>query len=109
MRRYLLLLLTFVTAGTAMAIPAYAQFRSIPDETRRATMTHMRDMVVYLDGTAVNLAAGAQIRGTNNMLILPTQLPRDSLVKYQTDSTGLITRVWVLSTEEAAQRDKPKP
>jgi hypothetical protein len=94
---------------TMMMLTAHAQFRSIPDDTRRATMTHVRDMVVTVDGKGVNLAASAQIRGADNLLLLPGQLPRNALVKYQTDSTGLITRIWVLSAEEAAQSDKPKP
>jgi hypothetical protein len=89
------------------SLPAYAQFRTIPDQARRATMSHVRDMVVTLNGEAVNLAAGAQIRGADNLLILPGQLPRDSLVKFHRDPTGQITRVWVLSPDEAAQRDKP--
>jgi hypothetical protein len=107
MHKFLLLLLAALLAAASLS--AHAQFRIIPDDTRRASMTHVRDMVVAVDGKGVNLAAGAQIRGANNMLILPGQLPPDSLVKYQTDSTGLITRVWVLSAEEAARPDKPRP
>ena len=102
-KHFLLLLAALVT------LPASGQFRSIPDDTKRGTMTHLREMHISLDGQPVNLAAGAQIRGTNNLIIVPHQLPQKSLVKYQLDTTGQIIRVWILTPEEAARPDKPKP
>ena len=99
----------FLLLAALVSLSAHGQLRSIPDDTRRGTMTHLREMQLVLNGQQVNLAAGAQIRGANNLIIVPTQLPPASLVKYRLDTTGLITRVWVLTAEEAARPDQPQP
>ncbi len=104
MLKHLLLLLLALSA-----LPAFGQFRNIPDDTKRGTMSHLREMLVSLNGQPVILGASAQIRGTNNLIIVPHQLPPQSLVKYQLDTTGQIVRIWVLTPEEAARPDKPNP
>lgn len=98
----------FVLLVALISLSAHGQLRNIPDNAKRATISHLREMQVVLDGDQVGLAAGAQIRSANNLIIVPTQLPPYSLVKYQLDNTGLITRVWVLTAEEAARPDKPQ-
>jgi hypothetical protein len=40
------------------------------------------------------------------MIVLPTALPPDSLVKYQRNEARQVHRVWILTPEEAAQPDK---
>jgi hypothetical protein len=37
------------------------------------------------------------------MIVLPTALPPDSLVKYQLNEAGQVHRVWILTPQEAAQ------
>ena len=103
MHKQLLLLL-----AALVSFSAYGQLRSIPDNAKRATMSHVREMQVTLNGEQVVLAAGAQIRGANNLIITPTQLPPYSLVKYQLDNSGLVARVWVLTPEETARPDSPQ-
>ena len=88
-------------------LPTLAELgRSIPEDARRGRMTHASGMNARLDGREVLLAPGAQIRSEQNLVIVPTALAPDSLVKYQTDANGQISRVWVLSREEAARPDK---
>ena len=99
----------FVLLAVLVSFSAYGQLRSIPDNAKRATLSHLREMQLVLNGDQVGLAAGAQIRGANNLIIMPAQLPPYSLVKYQLDGAGLLSRVWVLTAEEAARPDKPQP
>jgi hypothetical protein len=84
---------------------AEAQLRTIPADAKRATMSHVQGMTVTLNGKQVDLAAGAQIRDGRNMIVLPTALPPDVLVKYQLGPDGKISRAWILSPQEAAQPD----
>jgi hypothetical protein len=44
-----------------------------------------------------------QIRDPYNMVVLPGMIQRPVPVRYQTDLAGFVTRVWILSAQEAAQ------
>jgi|SRR6185369_4800075 len=101
MIRSLLIALLFACAATA----AQAQLRTIPPEAKRGSMIHVQGMIVELNGKRVELAAGAQIRDGHNMIVVPTGLSTNVLVKYLAGADGKIHRVWVLSPQEAAQPD----
>ncbi len=101
-----------LTVGLALAGAAVAQtavLRTLPDDAKRGTLTHVRDNLVNLDGRQIKLAPGAQIRGANNLIVQPTALPKDSLVKYQLNGSGELFRAWVLTTDETAAKDKSAP
>ena len=102
MRRALLLLgLALVLSGTAAA-----QFRTIPDSAQRGVIQHLRGMVVSIDGKQMSLAPGATIRNERNLIIVPVALPRDgALAEFLLDAGGQISRVWLLTREEA---ERPK-
>ena len=93
---------------TCAAGSAQAQLRTIPADAKRATISHVQGMTVELDGKRTELAAGAQIRDANNMIVLPIALPRDALVKFIPDPQGQVWRIWILSPQEAAQPDPKK-
>jgi hypothetical protein len=91
----------------AAAAPAFAQLRSIPDDAKRGQLRFVREMTVDIDGAQTRLSPGAQIRNTDNRIVLPSALPPDSvLVKYIADAAGQVHRVWILTQEEAAKPDK---
>jgi hypothetical protein len=95
-------------AAAALAtapVDAEAQFRTIPTAAKRGTLRHVQEMVVEINGTQMKLAAGAQIRDHTNLIIVPAALPQQSLVKFTVDPSGHVTRIWILSREEAAQPD----
>ncbi len=107
MKRPLLAFLTVLLAAGMSG--AAAQLRTIPAEAKRATLRHVQDMVVELDGKPARLTPGAQIRDTSNRLILPTSITQAVVVKFLADPSGQqLHRVWILSAEEAAQ-SAPKP
>ena len=96
MRVAILFFLLFVT-------PAIAQLRSIPKEAPRGEIRHVQGMYVELNGKPVQLSPGAQIRDTDNRLVLPTSLVEKFDVRYQLDGAGLVHRVWVLTPLERTQ------
>ena len=83
------------------AAGALGQVRTIPADAKRAKMSHVQERVVELDGKRAMLAPGAQIRDASNRIIVPSALPRDSLVKYRRDSRGAVREVWILTRQEA--------
>jgi hypothetical protein len=99
-----------LAAATALvpSFPAQAQFRTITPEAKRGVMSHVQAMTVELNGKTMQLAPGAQIRDGRNLLILPTTMPAGVVVKYLLDDLGQVTRVWILSPQEAAQPDPIK-
>jgi hypothetical protein len=100
------LLAAFALALAAAAASAQLSVRNLPDDARRGYLSFVQTNVVSLDSKELRLAPGAQIRGPNNLLVLPTALPKNSLVKYQLDGRGNLVRAWILTPQEAAQPDK---
>jgi hypothetical protein len=98
-------------AAMAMTAAAFAQgvFRTLPEDAPRGYLTFVADNLVKVDSTELRLAPGAQIRGANNLIVLPAALPGNSLVKYQLDRDGALFRAWVLTAEEAAKPDRNAP
>jgi hypothetical protein len=85
---------------------AFAQLRTLPRDAERGEVRHVQGMTIAIDGTERRLAPGAQIRDASNLVIVPTAIPAGSLAKYLTDSEGMVRQVWLLTPQEAAQRDK---
>jgi hypothetical protein len=84
---------------------AWGQFRSIPVEAKRGEIRSLGHMEVEINGKALHLAPGAQIRDAGNRIVLPTAVPAGAKVKYLLDPQNLVNRVWILSPQEAAQPD----
>ncbi len=101
MTRVAALLVSLALAAGA----AHAQNRPIPADAKRGEIRHLQEMLVAINGERMRLAPGAQIRDATNLIVLPTALPRDALVKYLRDAQGDVTRVWILTPQEAAQPD----
>ncbi len=104
-------LLRLIAVGLLAALPAYlapvslAQVRTLPAAAKRGEIRHVQDMLVEIDGKRMLLAPGAQIRDTANLIIVPTALPPGAHVKYLVDAQGMVSRVWILTRQEAAQPD----
>ena len=92
----------------AASFSAAAQLREFPDAAKRASMRHVQDNRVELGGKEMRLSAGAQVRDTFNRIVMPSAVPEGSLVKYTLDGAGHVHRVWILTQQEAAQKDKEK-
>ncbi len=100
--------LLFALAFALAAGGAQAQFRTITPEAKRGVMRHVEGMTVEINGKRAQLAAGAQIRDGRNMVVVPAAVPADVVVKYLLDGQGQLSRVWILSPQEAAQPDPKK-
>lgn len=103
LRFFVLVLALGLTAGGVA--DALAQLRPIPPKAKRGELRHLQGMVVELDGAAVPLAAGAQIRDPDNRIVLPGALPGRVTVRYLLDAKNRVSSVWILSPQEAARPD----
>jgi hypothetical protein len=103
MRRWLLFILCMGVAAAAAA-----QLRTIPKEAQRGELRHLQDMHVELNGKALRLSPGAQIRDVDNRVVLPTSLVEKADVRFLLDGAGLVHRVWIMTPFERTQAP-PKP
>jgi hypothetical protein len=106
MTRLLKLLHATALALALGATAVNAQVRSLPAEAKRGEIRHLQEMVVAINGRPMQLAPGAQIRDTANRIVMPAAVPPGALVRFTLDAQGHLSRVWILTPEEAAQ---PEP
>lgn len=85
-------------------VPEMGAPRVIPADTKMGEMTISSPTSAIVDGQPMTLAPGVQIRDPFNTLVLPGMVPRAVPVRYQTDLSGAISKVWILSQQEAAAR-----
>ena len=91
-------------AIVALGGPVWAQdlpSRTFPQDAKKGRLSHLSGQAVTLDGRAAQLSGGAQIRSDRNLIIVPSALPREAIVRYQLDEQGHVHRAWVLSKTEA--------
>ena len=108
-RRLLLcaLLATAATAITLAAPSALAFERPFPPFAKRGIMKPDLFPSVTIDGKPRILTAGARIWNTDNLIQMPASLPlRNVVVNYTEDDSSYIDRIWILTTDEAAQTPK---
>lgn len=101
----------FVLATLALAttLPALATVRPFPANAKRGTMTVANFPEIILDGKTRRLSPGSRIYNTKNLTQTPGSIQgSDLVINYTEDYTGSISKVWILTEEEAAQR-LPKP
>ena len=99
----------FVLLQALTVAMAFAQTRPtpIPVDSRRGVIRHIEQMAVAVDGRVMQLAAGAQIRNQQNLIIVPTAIPPSGAwADYVLNRDGEIFRAWLLTPEELAL---PKP
>ena len=101
------LAIAFCLAINASAL-AQTGPRAFPPDATFGRMTHLQESVMDLDGTAVRMAPGTVILGTDGLSIVPSVVPARAAVRYRVDFSGQINRVWVLTEEETKEARNPK-
>ena len=101
---YFIVSILIAISGTTLA-----QTRPIPDNAKRGWLKHVQERVIAIDDQSLFLAPGGIIRNKKNLIVMPASLPPDgALADYQLDTSGQVTRAWLLTPDEAA-REKPQP
>ena len=88
----------------ASNVPVEGIPRVLPENTVRADMQVFSPTTAAVNGQMMLMSPGVQIRDPFNMVMLPGQLGGILPVRYQTDPSGAISKVWILSQREAAAR-----
>ena len=106
--RFFVLCVAFAASLFSAAIPAQS-LRQLPDDVDVATMVANGGSIVLLDEQQVRLSPAAQVRGANNLIIVPASLYGTHKVAVKQDFQGMVNRIWILTDDElAALREKQK-
>ena len=100
-----------VLAGAlcASALPAAAQMqRNFPQDALRGEIVIGIPPVISVNGRSAQLAPGARIRDTNNMLALSASISGARFTAHYTiDIGGEVKDVWILRPDEMAKQPWP--
>jgi hypothetical protein len=78
--------------------------RDFPPQARRGDMQAYRYPLMKIGDRVYRLAAGSHLYNEQNLIIMPASLSvQTAPVMYQLDTSGDLSRIWLLTREEAAQ------
>jgi hypothetical protein len=80
--------------------------RPMPANAKKGKLVPGPAGSVLIDGNAMTLSVAAQIRNENNLIVQPSTLRQPVMVRYQTDASGAVFRVWILTAAEVAAVDR---
>ncbi len=104
------LLLTALSAMLAMVCsgPAAAE-RNFPQQAQRGELKGFQYPTMAIGKNLYRLAAGSRIYNEHNLIIMPAALQiQTAPIMYLLDTSGNLSRVWLLTVEEARQHAPPK-
>ena len=99
-------LLTLVLLGLSCVQMAHAA-RTFPPDAVAGQVKDYAYPMVQLDDHAYRLAPGALIYDGFNRIIAPNHLPQGAKVLYRIDGQGQVSKMWLLTPEEAAAISQP--
>lgn len=107
---WLLIVAWFVSVQPALA----QQTRKFPPNSQLGSLTAVAFPHFTINGQQMTMGAGGQIRGIDNMIILPSTANYIGLIRFQLDTMGNLHRVWILTPDEVKEAESegqqiPKP
>jgi len=91
-----------IVALVASPLASAQVIRPLPADLLLGTMTANGGSVIKLGDARVPLSPAAQVRGTDNLIILPASLYGTHRIGYKVDFQGMIHRIWILTNDEYA-------
>ena len=91
-------------AAVAALVPLSAEARRFPINALRGRIVFTSPPDIELNGDPARLSPGVRIHNFNNMMIMTGAVAgsdRKYVVDYTVESTGLVSEVWLLTTDEA--------
>lgn len=93
---------TAIESALAPSPPAVGIIRDLPGETQKGVMFPPANGLVKINGKIYLLSPGVLVRDDMNMLVFAENLQQPVKVRFTTDYSGAVQRVWILSAAEAS-------
>ncbi len=85
-------------------MPPAISARNFPEKAVRGEMKSHRYPYMKIGDKTFRLAPGGRIFNQHNLIIMPVSLlSQTAQIMYTTDMNGDLSRVWLLTAEEAAR------
>jgi hypothetical protein len=96
------------TLALACATQAWAE-RNFPERAKRGELKAYEYPSMKIGDKVYRLAPGSRIVNQQNLIIMPASLQvQTAPVMYILDTSGDLSRIWLLTEDEAAQHPLPK-
>ena len=82
--------------------PAVGVVRMLPDGSRIGRMLPPSHWEVRIDGKTYQLSPAIQVRNELNMIVPPWMIQEPVKVRFMTDYSGAVNRIWILSAAEVS-------
>lgn len=86
-------------------VPVIAIARPLPAAAKKGLMLPPANGFVSIDGKELPLSPTAQFRSPQNLIVMPMSIQESVRVRYLTDASGAVYRVWLLTPAEIAASD----
>jgi hypothetical protein len=87
--------------------PPVGMIRTVPATAKIGDLVPpLAQGVVHIDGQALPLSPIVRIRNQQNMIVMPTAVGEPVRVRYLTDASGAVWRVWMLTPAELAAAER---
>ena len=101
--RISLLLMTILMAITQSIFSQ--QTRNFPINSQLGNLTAVSFPLFIINNQQMQMGPGGQIRGIDNLIILPNAANYVGLIRYQLDIMGNLHRVWILTPDEVKEAE----
>lgn len=81
------------------------QTRTFPLDSKLGNLTTVSFPVFVINNQQMKMGSGGQIRGVDNLIILPNAANYIGHIRYQLDIMGNLHRVWILTPDEVKEAE----
>ncbi len=79
-----------------------AMARSFPQDSKLGELAPPIQRELMISGNTYYASPGMQLRGPNNLIVMPSTFQSAQPVRFQLDAMGNVHRIWILSAAEVA-------
>ncbi len=94
--------LLILLAALSLSFSAYAM-RNFPPNVQVGELRGIQNGVAQVGDKIYRLTPATRIYNTNNLIVLPVSAPQSGRVAFVLDPQGFLSKIWVLTPEEAAR------
>jgi len=106
MKKTQMMQLLLVIVLAVLSHPAFSQLqRNFPPDSKLGKLTAVSFPQFTINDQKMIMGAGGQIRGVDNMIILPSTANYVGIIRYQLDIMGYLHRVWILTPDEVKEAE----
>ncbi len=106
MKKTPMMQLLLVIVLVVLSHPAFGQLqRNFPPDSKLGKLTAVSFPQFTINDQKMIMGAGGQIRGVDNMIILPSMANYVGIIRYQLDIMGYLHRVWILTPDEVKEAE----